>query len=260
VILCLVLLLSVPAFGQQDPNDQGAADWTWLAIEDAFITPADSLARADLYVSNDAQLLTVVAVGMTWDNPTVHLDSVILGQAARDAFDGIYLLDGDLETTNANQRFMFIGVSIMVPHLPTTGESHLMASYYFSDETWGAGDSCCIDTTSWEPNVYLTFVDTTGTEYIPRWGGPVCAWAEGFPTECWGTIGNVMLQPECDSLDQTVDIVDIQLLIDHQFLTLRPLCWWREADLDYSGEIDITDLQLMVDHQYLSLDPFPECP
>ncbi len=261
LVLAIGLLVAASAFAQHDPIDQGAPDWAFLIIESALIDPDDSGIVVDLRVANDVQELSGVAVGMHWDNPNVRLDSMVWSQAAQDAFEAIYFLyDSDIDSTNLYQQFMFVGVSITVPHLPVTVESHLMASYYFSDDTWGAGDSCCIDSMTWDPSVQLKFVDAIGQEYTPWWGGPKCAWAAGYPTECFGTMGNVMLVPECDSTDQTVDIVDLQLFLDHQFLTLTPLCWDKEADLDFSGDIDITDVQLMIDYQFLSLDPFPACP
>ncbi|MCP4685745.1 MAG: hypothetical protein GY867_09915 [bacterium] len=77
---------------------------------------------------------------------------------------------------------------------------------------------------------------------------------------CIGGRGNVLLEPDCSLSDQTVDIVDLQLLVDHMFLTFAPLCCEEEADVDASGEVDITDTQVMIDHQFLTLTPLPPCP
>jgi len=77
---------------------------------------------------------------------------------------------------------------------------------------------------------------------------------------CVGDRGNILLQPDCGTSDQTVDIVDLQLMIEHMFLSLAPLCCESEADLDLNGIVDISDLQIMVDHQYLSMTPLPACP
>ncbi len=82
----------------------------------------------------------------------------------------------------------------------------------------------------------------------------------GDPPCCIGDRGNVLVVPDCDRSDQTVDIVDLQLMIDHMFLTFVPLCCEEEVDIDVSGTVDITDLQVMVDHQFLSLAPLPSCP
>jgi len=47
-----------------------------------------------------------------------------------------------------------------------------------------------------------------------------------------------------------VDITDVQVMVDHQFLSLQPLVCFDEGDIDFSGGIDITDLQTMLDYQY----------
>ncbi|MCP4686265.1 MAG: hypothetical protein GY867_12575 [bacterium] len=57
-----------------------------------------------------------------------------------------------------------------------------------------------------------------------------------------------------------VDITDIQIMVDHQFLTFQPLICIDEGDIDFSGSVDITDLQTMLDYQFISLTPFPPCP
>jgi len=57
-----------------------------------------------------------------------------------------------------------------------------------------------------------------------------------------------------------VDITDLQVMIDNQFLTLTPLVCEAEGDTDLSGQVDITDLQVLIDNQFLTLKPLPPCP
>jgi len=93
--------------------------------------------------------------------------------------------------------------------------------------------------------------------------GPVWSFSTGSfdaPACCIGTKGSLALVPSCDSPDQEVNITDLQLFIDHMYMSLTPLCCEDEADLDASGTVDITDLQLMIDYQFITLDPFPPCP
>lgn len=262
LVLLLLLLPVLSAHGQQDPNDQGDPDSVYLVIDKTIIGPEDSGAVVDLYVRNDVQSLIGVIVPMYWTNPKVRLDSVVNAPISPQPFDLYYpFRDGQLDSTNLYQQFLFVGISVNPPGLPPGDSPKLLATYYFSADQWGASDTCCIDTGSWDsPNTDFLFADESGREYLPAWGGEICARAGGYQTECWGTTGNVMLVPECDSTDQTVDIVDLQMMIEHQFLSLRELCWWQEADMDYSGEIDITDLQMMIDCQYITLEPYPECP
>ncbi len=70
------------------------------------------------------------------------------------------------------------------------------------------------------------------------------------------------LPPSVGDVDQSggVDITDISVLIDNQFLTLAPLVCEAEGDVDFSGTVDITDLSVMIDNQFLTLAPLPPCP
>lgn len=70
------------------------------------------------------------------------------------------------------------------------------------------------------------------------------------------------LPPTVGDVDQSggVDITDISVLIDNQFLTLTPLVCDDEGDVDFSGVVDITDLSIIIDNQFLTLTPLPACP
>jgi hypothetical protein len=70
------------------------------------------------------------------------------------------------------------------------------------------------------------------------------------------------LPPTVGDCDQSggVDITDVQVLVDNQFLTLTPLVCEAEGDMDYNGGVDITDLQILIDNQFLTLTPLGPCP
>lgn len=70
------------------------------------------------------------------------------------------------------------------------------------------------------------------------------------------------LPPTVGDTDQSgfVDITDISVLIDNQFLTLSSLVCDEEADINFTGTVDITDLQMLIDSQFLTLEPLPACP
>ncbi len=70
------------------------------------------------------------------------------------------------------------------------------------------------------------------------------------------------LPPSVGDCDQSgaVDITDISVLIDNQFLSLTPLVCVTEGDVDFTGEVDITDLSILIDNQFLTLAPLPDCP
>ncbi len=75
-------------------------------------------------------------------------------------------------------------------------------------------------------------------------------------------IGSCCIPPTVGDCDQSgwVDITDIAVLIDHQFLTPWPLICEAEGDVDFSGVVDITDLSILIDNQFLTLTPLPPCP
>jgi len=77
----------------------------------------------------------------------------------------------------------------------------------------------------------------------------------GDACSCVGLTGNV----DCSAGD-VVDITDIQVLVDHMFISLARLCCEAEADMDLSGGVDITDLSILIDNQFLTLTPLPPCP
>lgn len=70
------------------------------------------------------------------------------------------------------------------------------------------------------------------------------------------------LPPGVGDCDQSgsVDITDISILIDNQFLSLTPLVCEAEGDVDFSGVVDITDLSIVIDNQFLTLSTLPPCP
>ena len=73
---------------------------------------------------------------------------------------------------------------------------------------------------------------------------------------CIGTTGNI----DC-SVSEDPDITDITYLIDHLYLSKRPLCCPEEADCNGSGgDPDISDVTLLIDHLYLSRSPLSACP
>jgi hypothetical protein len=76
---------------------------------------------------------------------------------------------------------------------------------------------------------------------------------DGTGACCEGVLGNV----NCSGW---IDITDLQVFIDHLYISLSSLCCPDEADMDNSGDVDLTDLQLMLDAMFLDLQPFPVCP
>ncbi|MCP4684090.1 MAG: hypothetical protein GY867_01460 [bacterium] len=113
------------------------------------------------------------------------------------------------------------------------------------------GKTICIDSASWSPVTFweMMYGGSLGVE--PFWDGPHCF-----------TIYNCCQGPTVGDMDMSgvVDVTDIQVIIDNQFLSLTPLTCEIQGDLDFSGIIDITDLSILVDNQFLTLTPLSPCP
>ncbi len=84
----------------------------------------------------------------------------------------------------------------------------------------------------------------------------------GFWQPFSGGSSTCCVPPTVGDCDQSggVDITDVSVLVDNQFLTLTPLICDAEGDLDFSGTVDITDLSVLIDNQFLTLTPLPPCP
>lgn len=74
---------------------------------------------------------------------------------------------------------------------------------------------------------------------------------------CQGSVGNANCDPS-----GSVDITDVSTIIDHLFLSLRPLCCPDEANIDGdpAGNIDIGDVSSLVYYLFLGASETPPCP
>ena len=73
--------------------------------------------------------------------------------------------------------------------------------------------------------------------------------------KCVGLVGDV----DCDGGEQP-SLGDLTALIDHLFITLRPVCCPSEAEIDGDPGISLGDLTAMIDHLFVSLRPPRACP
>jgi len=133
-----------------------------------------------------------------------------------------------------------------VPHSTTSDAS--------SAKTWDSG------VTSLGGNTFLLeFTAADGPGPFPYH----CAIHAGMKDTIFvQAVGTCCLPPTVGDVNQSgiVDITDISVMIDNQFLTLTPLVCLAEGDIDFSGITDITDLSILIDNQFLTLTPLPPCP
>ncbi len=82
-----------------------------------------------------------------------------------------------------------------------------------------------------------------------------------FAMNTWaGSSRSAVFYSNCD-MDHSggLDITDLSILIDYQFLTLTPPFPEEAANCDCLGVVDITDIQVLIDNQFLTLTPLPVC-
>ncbi len=140
----------------------------------------------------------------------------------------------------------------------------IMYGLVFEVDPCDAGRHICIDSThtlapgeipyQWEWHT----VNPPSPAY-PDWSGVRCfeiVNSGGPPAGC------CCIPPTVGDTDQSgaVDITDVSILVDNQFLTLTPLICEEEGDVDFSGVVDISDLSILIDNQFLTLTPLPPCP
>ncbi len=121
-----------------------------------------------------------------------------------------------------------------------------------------------VDGTSWYD--YVIMAEDSATNYSPP-SEILTVNSAASPYCCIGLTGNLRTAPHCDDYDQTVDMGDLTVLIDHLFISLEPLCCLEEGDMDLSGQpdpqpfdVDTGDLVVLIDHLFISLTPLPQCP
>ncbi|MBU0982265.1 MAG: thrombospondin type 3 repeat-containing protein [candidate division Zixibacteria bacterium] len=79
---------------------------------------------------------------------------------------------------------------------------------------------------------------------------------------CLGGRGSVQLTGDCDAGDQIVDVGDLTNMIEHLFITFKPVCCVAETDLAPAtpdGSVDVGDLTALIDHLFITFPALPDC-
>lgn len=177
-LLVAAALLSIVAGGNAAAETMGAGapdtvDLVFTVGPD--YTTGQMQAQLDLYVFNDSNHVEGATAGFSWDNPNMQMDSAVAAQIVEDNFEiGPFLYeDGDINVTNANQRFLFGAAKMFGPGMPPDPNKRLWASYYFTLSDWQATDSIVVDTLAYSTSTTYKFVGGEGVgDYFPFWTGP----------------------------------------------------------------------------------------
>lgn len=212
-----------------------------MIIEDA--PWQGTINKVDVYAQNYLPL-NEISFAVTWAGPLhIRLDSVSTVGLRTSYFEDITIPAYDAGGQRAAIR-MVASSDETQPYLdPGYGP---IASLYFTDSGSTNGTNP-IAFGSIGP--YTREFITYGGEYVPEGVDGSLAMGCCLPP----TVG------DCDQ-SGAVDITDVSVLIDNQFLTLTPLVCDDEGDVDFSGVVDITDLSVLIDNQFLTLTPLPPCP
>ena len=156
-------------------NDNGAADSLKLIVsQPPLLADSSYMLQLDLYIFNDANVVNGLAVGFDWDNPNLKLDSVIFSVQVENSLNLLRVAfeSDDIDTSNANQRFLFAGNRSLFPGLEASASQKLLASYYLSLSQWNASDSIVIDTLTFNEGTAYKVISPVGA-YQPVWHGPL---------------------------------------------------------------------------------------
>jgi hypothetical protein len=125
------------------------------------------------------------------------------------------------------------------------------------------GTGCFSGSEDWT-EVYFDLTEFTGmVQLMFRFGSDGAIAGEGWYIDDLTITSDYCCEdPTVGDVDQSgvVDITDVSIVVDNQFLTLTPLVCEAEGDVDFTGVVDITDLSILIDNQFLTLTPLPACP
>ena len=108
------------------------------------------------------------------ENNHESIDSVIFSEQVENSLNLLRVAfeSNDIDTSNANQRFLFAGNRSLFPGLQASASQKLLASYYLSLTEWNASDSIVFDTLTFNEGTTYKVISADGA-YQPVWLGPL---------------------------------------------------------------------------------------
>ena len=157
-----------------ESNDLGIRDSLKFVVAHAP-SSADSIPhlQLNLFLNDDANIVNGLASGFGWDNPNLHLDSVKYSPYVKDSLSlHVAFEDDNLDSTNANHRFLLAANRTIFSGLKPAASSQLLASYYFTLSSWTSVDSIVVDTLTFSQGTTYKVASSNGT-YRPVWPGRI---------------------------------------------------------------------------------------
>jgi hypothetical protein len=174
IILLVGAVLPAQAQFVQDTLDHGVTDTVDMVLSVAPDFTTNQLkVQFDLYGFNDVDTLSGAAMGFSWLNPNMLMDSAHATPLSVSAWDFIIsVYEGqNINLTNANKRFPFVGARIFAVGMLPAPARRLWASYYFSLSSWAVTDSIVLDTLAYNGGVTWVFNNPNGDPYLPYFTG-----------------------------------------------------------------------------------------
>jgi hypothetical protein len=137
--------------------------------------------------------------------------------------------------------------------------------YFFTVNSWAAGDSIVIDLEPTPTGATLKMVaaqpDRMPIGFVPHWGGKLVI-KDGFEQCC----GIYAVPPDetgntnC-SYDGKITLSDISRLIDKVYISKKPLCCAPNGNTNASPDLKhtLSDITEMIDRVYISKLPAEPC-
>ncbi len=180
--LGLFVTAMMPAFAL-DP-DPGIPDTIIFVVAQGPDANAGQMhVQIDAYVYSD-ETLVGASGGYYWDNPFMQMDSAVKAPLFDNGFDLIASVyeDDDINTTNANQRFVLGGASLFSNIPGDAGGRRLWASYYFTLSNWTVNDSIVIDSLTFSAGTSWLMVADGQITFEPIWGGKLVIYDPNRPS------------------------------------------------------------------------------
>ena len=170
LLVAVLLLFSASAFA----TDLGDPDSLIIMTSRPNVGGNDSLLVVELYYWIDSNETVLGHSSGYWWADTgaakdVTIDSAKWTSTVTTAFGSAILVNGnDFTQANVENHFMFFGVNVFgTAFLPISQSRQLMATYYFTVDSWTGADFIVIDTNIWYSGVNLKFTDPTNGDYQP---------------------------------------------------------------------------------------------